>query len=138
MEIERILKEIKELYSGGPVSEARIQEAEEELGAKFAPDYRKYLEMYGCISFDGHEMTGITAVPRLNVVKATKENRVYEPAVPKDFYVIEETEMDGIIIWQSGEGKIYSTIPRHQPELLCDSLAEYYLRCHRLSEKGVN
>ena len=43
-------------------------------------------------------------------------------------YVIEETHMDDIVIWQNAKGEIYQTAPNAKPIKICDSLAEYVER----------
>lgn len=40
--------------------------------------------------------------------------------IPEDWYVIEETGIDGIVIWQDAEGNVYQN-----QEKICSSLAEY-------------
>lgn len=40
-------------------------------------------------------------------------------------YVIENTGVDGIMIWQDTKGKIYQTKPESKPKKIVDSLAEY-------------
>ena len=55
----------------------------------------------------------------------TKEEREKMPDVPQSWYVIEQAHIDGIVIWQSGDGDIYQTIPGYNPQKIADSLAEY-------------
>ena len=40
-------------------------------------------------------------------------------------YVIENTCVDGIIIWQDTKGDIYQTQPNMEPKKIADSMAEY-------------
>ncbi len=125
MNIRNIILGIEGMYSEGGVSQGEIERAEKELNLTFAKDYKEYLTGFGCISFGCHEMTGLTETERLNVVAVTKENRQYCGGVPEEFYVIEETDMDGIVIWQNSKGEIYGTSPNSRPLYLYASLEEY-------------
>lgn len=40
-------------------------------------------------------------------------------------YVIENTCVDGVIIWQDTEGIVYKTQPDTEPKKIADSMAEY-------------
>ena len=40
-------------------------------------------------------------------------------------YVIENTCIDGIIIWQDANGIIYKSRPNLEPEKIADSLVDY-------------
>lgn len=97
-----------------------IADAERALGLVFADDYREYLLSYSCGMYDGHELTGISKSARVNVVDVTLSLKQYDVSIPKDWYAIEETGIDGIIIWQDCEGKIYQNRSK-----ICNSLIEY-------------
>ncbi len=112
------------LNSPNIVSEEEIYNAEEILSLKFAKEYKDYLSEFAYAVFDGHELTGICKISRLNVVDVTLEERNYNN-VPNDWYVIEQANIDGIVIWQSKTGEIYQTAPNSEPIKLCDSLSEY-------------
>ena len=49
--------------------------------------------------------------------------RIHE--TENDWYVVEQTNIDGIIIWQASNGTVYQTAPNAKPKKLCESLAEY-------------
>lgn len=123
--IIQTLQSMNDCIHGKGVKESEIQQTELELEVKFAGDYRQYLLSFGLVAYDGHELTGITKSKRLNVVDVTKKARQYTTNVPDDWYVIEETNIDGIVIWQSSEGTIYQTQPGHTPAVICNSLNEY-------------
>lgn len=106
-------------------TEEIILKAESSLGVVFAQDYRQYLSMIGLACFDGHEFTGLTDISRLDVVTVTKEQRVINSNIPTDWYVIEETNVDGIIIWQNKSGYVYRTFPTSLPVKIASSLLEY-------------
>lgn len=89
------------------VPDKKIQMAEEELGLKFTDEYKKYVSSFGAVTYEGHELTGICDFKQLNVVDVTLEERRYFPGVPADYYVVEDTHIDGIIIWQSKDGSVY-------------------------------
>lgn len=100
---------------GGGASKTQISQAEKEVGVPFAKDFKNMVEKYGAISVNGHEITGIHPTKPesyLNVVKATKEERQYEPKTAlKDAYVIENAGIDGIKVWQKTDGTIHQTSP---------------------------
>ena len=109
----------------GKVDQVRIEEAERALGLSFAEEYRAYLAAFGVAAACGHELTGLCDSLRLNVVSVTEVARADVARVPADWYVVEQTGMDGALCWQSGQGKIYQTMPGREPILLCDSLLAY-------------
>ena len=52
----------------------------------------------------------------------------YRRMFGKDFddkYVIEETNIDGIVIWQSSTGEIFQSNMEGKIKKICDSLIEY-------------
>ena len=90
----------------------------------FAADYREYVSAFGAASYCEHELTGICKSARLNVVDVTQDERQYN-SVPADWYVIEEANIDGIVIWQATDGTVYRTRPGCKADKICDSLKEY-------------
>lgn len=122
--IEKI-KLLPNFISGSGIPKAQILEAENLLDLKFSDEYKHYLLNIGIASADGHEFTGITQIERLNVVSVTLEERKNNPKVPLNFYVIEQANIDGIVIWQSENGEIYQTMPNSEPIKRYDSFSEY-------------
>lgn len=123
--IIELMSQKKPFISSGGVTEKQINEAENILGVRFAKEYREYLAVFGTASYYGHELTGIRAgVPSLNVVDVTLEEKEYFTNIPDGWYVIEQTHMDGIVIWQDEDGKVYQAVPKHAVKI-CDSLSEY-------------
>ena len=59
------------------------------------------------------------------MVQVTLEERANLPDVPADWYVVEQANIDGIVIWQAVSGEIYQTQPGAQPVKIADSLTEY-------------
>lgn len=106
-------------------SEEQISQAERALSLRFADDYRQYVRAFGAVSAAGHELTGICASKRLNVVEVTLSARAVQPAVPQDWYVLEEANIDGIVVWQSGTGEVFQTQPDAEPVKLAASIREY-------------
>ena len=102
-----------------------IQQAEKALGVSFSEDYREYLEEIGLACFDGHELTGLTQTKRLDVVSITKEKREQFGSITSAWYVVEETNIFGIVIWQSSDGCIYETAPNSKAKKIASSFAEY-------------
>ena len=103
----------------------QINDAEQKLGVSFFEEYREYLYTFGVASFYGHELTGICASPRLNVIDVTLAERHIFPKIPKSWYVVEEANIDGIVIWQSDSGEVFQASPGVEPVRLGGSLVEY-------------
>ncbi|NLE68607.1 MAG: SMI1/KNR4 family protein [Clostridiales bacterium] len=106
-------------------SEDAIQRAESELGLAFSKDYRVYLSTYGAVAYEGHELTGISKSPRLDVVHVTLEERQQYPNNPENWYVLEQLHIDDVSIWQASTGEVYQVMPGETPLKICDSLVEY-------------
>lgn len=113
-----------EFYAEKGASENQIEQAERTLGLKFAPDFKECLREFGAISIGGHELTGFSADSTLDVVEVTLKNR-QKNNVEKKLYVIEEAHIDGIVVWQDEEGRIYETAPNSITREIANSLAEY-------------
>ena len=58
----------------------------------------------------------------------TIDERERNSEIPANLYVIEETGVEEIVIWQSEDGKIFYSAPNQELTKLCDSFAEYVLR----------
>ena len=123
----KLVEEIKSkpnFYAEKGATVLQIEQAELSLGLGFALDFKECLCEFGAISVDGHELTGFSADKNLDVVEVTQNNRK-KHNVGNNLYVIEETHIDGIVIWQSSSGEIYQTTPGKQTILICNSLKEY-------------
>ena len=127
--MQEVLLQKNYLELGTPASEKSIVTAENALGLQFSKEYRKYLLDYGSVAFFGHDLTGISSFPGIDVVAVTKEAREDNPQIPKGFYAIEEAHIDGIIVWQDSSGKIYQTVPESAPVKIADSLKDYIGKC---------
>lgn len=114
-----------ELFAGTGVSEKAISSAEEALKIKFSEEYHEYLSEFGTAALNGHELTGICESSRLNVINVTLSERNINPSAPSNWYVVEQANIDGIIIWQSSTGEVWQTAPNAPPIKLCESLCEY-------------
>lgn len=124
-DIISVLRSKRNVVYGHAADESQIEQAENALGLKFAPDYKDYLRNTGCISVDGSELTGISDLPNYDVVGITTDERKYAPYVPGTWYVIEQMHIDGIVIWQSSTGEIYQTSPMCETVKIHDSLGAY-------------
>ena len=113
------------LFGKGSTSE-EITNAENALQLSFAPEYKDYLSTLTLVAFEGRELTGLCKSKRLNVVDVTLAQRKLIPDMPSDLYVVEETNIDGIVIWQNQAGKVFQTAPNACTMNVADSLAEYY------------
>ena len=120
-----ILNTKSELLHGTGVLEQQINDAEDALNLHFASDYKEYLRKYAIVAFEGRELTGITASKWVDVVTVTKTERERNPEERKKLYVVEQTNIDDIVYWQSEDGRIYRTYGNESPELAYESFVEY-------------
>lgn len=123
-DIVKIIKSMPDYKGSDGRTDKEIIAAEKELGVSFAEEYRKYLKEIGLACFDGRELTGLTETKRLNVVLVTKEQKAYLD-IAEPWYVVEEANIDGIVIWQDSEGTIYQTAPNAETLIMAKSLSEY-------------
>lgn len=123
--IVEVIKMLPDLLPLKPATNTQITDAELQLRVSFAEEYKAYLKEFGAIMADGIELTGIAKSKHRNVVSITEQERALNPNVPHTMYVIENTCVDGIIIWQDTIGSIYQTQPNLKPKKIADSLAEY-------------
>lgn len=123
--IIELLRSFSDYIGANGCNENEIKEAEKELALSFSKDYRMYLKEIGLVCFDGHEFTGITGNKRLNVVVVTKEQRNIDADVPEDWYVVEETNMDGLCVWQDKKGNVYVKSSTTEPKKIANSMIEY-------------
>lgn len=123
-DIIKLMQKQPDFYAMKGASEDDIKMAEQALKIHFAADYRKYIAAFGVASFAGHELTGVCKSKRLSVVNVTTAER-NNTNVPADWYVLEQANIDGIVVWQNNAGAVYQTVPNMNPKKLCESLAEY-------------
>lgn len=102
-----------------------VIQAEEELGLKFADDYRSYIMRFGCMAIGSREFTGISRQENYSVISTTYAQKQYNKNIPENWYVIEQLNIDGIVIWQSSDGEIFQTCPNLPPVKIANSLSEY-------------
>ena len=120
------VKGMPDFYGFEGVSEESIAAAGDVLGVTFARDFKEYLECIGVCSVNGHEIVGLGASERLDVVLTTKEARSEAPYVPSDWYAIERVGIDGVVAWQNAAGEIFISTPSScGREKIADSLLEY-------------
>lgn len=104
-----------------------IKEAERKLNVEFSDEYKEYLSEYGIATANGYEFTGICQSERLNVVCVTEKERKNVREIPEGAYVVEQTHIDGIVIWQTRDGAVYQS-QGNSFIRICDSLYEYINR----------
>lgn len=110
-----------------PANAIQIADAEIQLRVSFADEYKEYLASFGAIMADGIELSGIAKSGHRNVVSLTKQEWELNSRVPHTMYVVENTHIDGIIIWQDTNGLIYQSSPTSGPKQIAASLADYIL-----------
>ncbi len=125
---DNVMKNI-DFYSLTGATDVEIEEAQWALGTCFAKDYQSYTKKYGAISFDGHEFTGICSSDRLNVVSVTRYERDRNMSIPKEFYVLEQTNIDGIVVWQDSSGRVYESHPSGKLITVGETLLDYVETC---------
>ena len=122
MSITEILNSKEDLIAGHGASETEILKAEAELKLKFSPEYKEYLLSFGLAMCNGHELTGIGKIDRTNVVLVTKQMKKIHSDIPDQWYVIENTNMDGVVIWQDNKGHIY-----YNTQPVFESLSDFFI-----------
>lgn len=110
-EIKKLIDKLPEMCFIGSVEEAKIQDAEKELGFTFADDFVEYTKQYGAIASEGMEWLGVVDSERLSVVDRTNSYRNLYPSFPTNMYVVEELGIDGAVILQDSKGKLYYYSP---------------------------
>lgn len=123
--IVEIINSLSNLLPLKPATSIQIADAELQLRIRFANEYKEYLAAFGAIMADGIELTGITKSEHRNVVAQTKSEWKLNTKIPHNMYVIENTHVDGIIIWQDTNGLIYQSSPSSDAKQIAGSLAEY-------------
>ena len=126
--IVNIIRELSNLLSLKSASRTEITDAELQLRMIFSDEYKVYLSTFGAIMADGIELTGISKAEHRNVVPVTKQEWELNNNVPHSMYVVENTGIDGVIIWQDASGVIYQTFPNTQPKQIASSLNAYIIQ----------
>ncbi len=126
--IIEIIRSLPKMAGYKPASPTEISDAEIQLCLIFAEEYKTYLAEFGEVSARGLELTGIIDAAYINVVTVTKEKWDMYPQVSRKLYVVEDTTVDGIVIWQDADGYIYKTTPNSEPVKISESLADYLAR----------
>lgn len=124
-EIISFLREMPYFVSLKGANDEEIKIAEQRLDLCFSYEYCTYLKEFGIASAGNHELTGICNSPRLNVVDVTISERDNNPEVPKDWYVLEQANIDGIVIWQNQKGEVYQTQPFMENKMIANSIVDY-------------
>ena len=104
-----------------------INDAERQLHVEFSDEYKEYLAECGVATANGYEFTGICQSKRLDVVCVTEKEWKNEREIPEGAYVVEQTHIDGIVIWQTKDGTVYQS-QGNSFIRICDSLYEYINR----------
>ena len=124
-DIVEVINSLEDVIHGKNIKESDIIKAESALGVQFSDDYRRYIKAFGCMAIGSREFTGISKLANYYVVSITTSQRKYITDTPSDWYVIEQLNIDGIVIWQSASGEVFQTSPNTEPKKICDSFADY-------------
>lgn len=124
-DISSIIAKMKSFHARKSAQLNEIEFAEQELGLRFNEDYKACLLAFGQFSIYGHEFTGITKTSRLDIVEVTKDEKFRNDYIPQELYVIEQTHIDDIVIWQNGRGEVFQSSFNELPHKIADSLLEY-------------
>lgn len=109
-----VINDLSELLATGAADRTSIDDAEKELGLKFATEYKEYLGAFGSVIAEDVEITGIAKSKNRNVVAVTKREWELNPQVEHNMYVVENLAIDGIIIWQDETGNVFESMPNKQ------------------------
>lgn len=120
------LIDYKFIYHANGVSEFTINNAEKELGLKFAEDYRDYLENFGVLSVEDVEFTGLVGPGRVHVVDITNQERRKNIEISDEWYVVVFPKSDEETIWQKASGEVIRVTADGQTTKLADSLTDYF------------
>lgn len=126
--IFEVINDLNDVISLTPATQVEITKVETELELVLADEYKEYVGRYGAILADGVELTGVAKSKNRNVIEVTRREWELNPLVPKNLYVIENLGIDGVIIWQDSEGKIYESIPNSSVRHIAESLSEYLMK----------
>lgn len=110
-----------------PANQEQINDAELQLGVSFASEYKEYLTSFGAVLADGIELAGIAKSEHRNVVYLTKREWELNSNIPHSMYVVEDTGVDGIVVWQDTKGLIYQSKPNTEAKEIANSLVDYIL-----------
>lgn len=120
-----VISALPELLPLKAATSMQITDAELQLRVSFSNEYKEYLSTFGAIMADGLELSGIAKSEHRSVVSLTKKEWELNPKAPHTMYVVENTSVDGIIIWQDTNGLIYQSTPTSRPTQIATSLADY-------------
>jgi hypothetical protein len=125
MNILTIVDQLKYKNKLSQCTKDEIDEAEQELGLVFADEYKELLLGYGSLETKHLLISSTLKNISVNVVTLTQQIRSIYDNLPKDLYVIMDSGVDGIIIFQDSKGKIYET--SHDDTIMeaYDSLAHF-------------
>lgn len=129
--IVQVVNSLPKLLALRPADETQINDAAIQLRISFAEEYKEYLAAFGAILADGIELSGIAKADHRSVVVLTQKEWGLNSKVPHNMYVIENTHIDGIVVWQDASGVIYQSRPSMEPVKIADSLSDYLVSRRR-------
>ena len=124
-DIKEVINNLEGLISLKAASDEAIENAENELALQLSDEYKDYLKEYGAVLAIGVELTGIAKSKHRDVVQVTKKEWAANSKISNNLYVVENVAIDGIVIWQDADGKIYESTPNNEAKFIYNNLAEY-------------
>lgn len=124
-EIIEKIKKLPDILALKPATQEEVFAAEKALKLAFSSDYKEYLLEFGAILAEGTELTGIAQSAHRHVVAVTKQAWDLNPLVSQEFYVVENTAVDGIVIWQDSTSTVYKSAPNTVASKIASSLSSY-------------
>lgn len=91
----------------GKVDDSIILEAEKELDFKFDNEYKIFIKNFGVLRLGSSEVFGLGVDGYLNIVNTTVEEREIYGNILKEFIVIQDYGIGGILITLDEDGSVY-------------------------------
>ena len=117
------INDLKDVKTSTGIPYTEMTDAENELGVRFNKEFIDVVYEYGNVKSKDFELLGLGN--ENNVVEATFNEWALNNKVPHDMYVIENTMVEDVVVWQDNEGMIYESYPNCTPIKISDSLASY-------------
>lgn len=136
MNIIESLKSVPDANFAQPNNILEIQEAEKALGIHFPIEYVDMLLQTGALKCPLLSACSVGVGSYHNVVDQTIQQRV-KHGIPKEYFVLEQPPVDGIVLLQREDGQIFE-FDNGQLKFLECSLSAYISKLSSLSGQKKN